>query len=111
MVDIGVIGGVHKGRPGGAELVAATLGTLPRVRMGLLVTMPLGVCATEDCVAIEEAELDLLGLTGRAVVCIGCDVPSVDEDGLAGEGAEAVVGVGTGEACAEPKTDIAKAGC
>ena len=111
ILDMGVMGGVYRGKLGGAEFVAATLGTLPRVRIGLLVTMPAGVCAIEDCVAIEEVEFDLLGLTGRAVAITGCDGPMVDVDILAGEGAEAVVGVGTGEACAEPETDIASTGC
>ena len=55
---MGVWGCVVIGRPEKELLVAATLGTLPSVGVGLLVTMP-------DCVATEEVEFDLVGLGGR----------------------------------------------
>ena len=54
-----------KGRPTAAELVAATLGTVPSVGVGLLVMTVLGVCAWEAMVATEDAEDDRGGLFGR----------------------------------------------
>lgn len=60
--DIGVCGGVVNGRPEKEVLLAATLGTLPNVGVGLLLTMP-------DWVAIDDAELDLVGLGGRIADC------------------------------------------
>ncbi len=63
--DMGVWGGVVSGRPTAAELVAATLGTVPRVGVGLLVMTVLDVCAWEDMVATDEAEDERVGLDGR----------------------------------------------
>ncbi len=60
---IGVCGGVVHDR-GPKELVAATLGTLPSVGVGLLVMIPPELCMCEDCVATEDAELDRVGLGG-----------------------------------------------
>lgn len=59
----GVWGGVVRGRvDGGAELVAVTDGTAPRVGVGLLTTA--ANCGAGVCVAIEPAELDRAGLAG-----------------------------------------------
>lgn len=60
---MGVCGGVVHGKAPN-ELVAATLGTLPKVGVGLLVITPPEPCACDDCVAIEDAELDRVGLGG-----------------------------------------------
>lgn len=110
-IDIGVIGGVHKGRPAGAEFVAATLGTLPIVGVGLLAIMPAGVCINDDCVAIDEFELDLLGLTGRTAAAGEGEGARMEEEwGFTGEAAEAAVGVGTGDGWDDPETDIDKVG-
>ena len=61
--DMGVMGGVHKGSPAGAELVAATLGTLPITGVGLLAIVPGMV---DCCVAMDDTEFDLVGLKERA---------------------------------------------
>ncbi len=63
--DMGVWGGVVRGRPTAAELVAATLGTVPSVGVGLLVMTVLDVCAWEAMVATDEAEDERVGLDGR----------------------------------------------
>ena len=55
------------GNPTGAELVAATDGTLPIVGAGLLLMTAAGVCTFDDCVAIDEVEFDRLGLGGRTL--------------------------------------------
>lgn len=60
---IGVCGGVVQGRALN-EFAAATLGTLPRVGVGLLVIIPAEPCACDDCVAIDDAELVRVGLGG-----------------------------------------------
>lgn len=62
---IGVCGGVVHGKlPKEDGLVAATLGMLPRVGVGLLVMSPPGFGAFDDCVTTEEIEFDLVGLGG-----------------------------------------------
>lgn len=43
------------------ELVATTAGTVPDIRVGLLIT-PVGF--DEDCVAMDDAEFDLAGEGG-----------------------------------------------
>lgn len=64
--DIGVCGGVVRGRVGGcAELAAVTRGTDPNVGVGLLMTVC--GCWVEERVATEEVELDRAGLEGRGV--------------------------------------------
>lgn len=93
--DIGVCGGVVHGRPLKDGLVAATLGTLPRVGVGLFTIR-------EDCVAIDDAELDRVGLGGGR----GAGDAEAAKTGvlnLSKEGANAVVGLG----CAVDKVDIA----
>lgn len=96
--DIGVCGGVVHGRPLKDGLPAATLGTLPRVGVGLLLT----IC--DDCVATDDVELDLVGLGGGrgagegARTGVGC----LSKVG----GADAAVGVGSGVACAEDAVEI-----
>lgn len=62
---MGVCGGVESGMPTGAEFVAVTPGTLPNVGVGLLVTTPAAEVCADDRVAIDEVELDLVGLLGR----------------------------------------------
>ena len=92
MPDIGVCGGVVHGRLLKDGLVAATLGTLPSVGVGLLLTI------WDDCVATEEVELDLVGLGGGkgageadgASLGVGCRSNA--------GGTETAVGVGTGVA-------------
>ena len=98
--DIGVCGGVVHVKLLKAGFVAATLGTLPRVGVGLLI-----IC--DDCVATDDVELDLVGLGGGngagdaegakiGVLCLSKDT-----------GAEAAVGVGwAGDA-----VDVAGDGC
>ena len=91
--DIGVCGGVVHRRPLKDGLVAATLGTLPSVGVGLLLII------WDDCVAIDDVELDLVGLGGGsgpgegARIGVGC-LSKV-------EGANGAVGVGIGVGCAE----------
>ena len=109
-LDIGVIGGVYKGSPAGPELLAVTLGTLPIVGVGSLITLVAGVCAKEKVVATDEVEFDLLGLTGRPIAG-DWEGASMDEEGFAGEEAVAPVGVGNGEGWVEFDTEIAKEGC
>ena len=92
--DIGVIGGVVNGRP---ELVATTPGTLPMVGVGLLVMTPTGVGTCDDCVAIEEVELDRVGLGGRALAAGEGDGANAEGGSFAGDGAVAAVGVGIGD--------------
>jgi len=91
------------------EFAAAMLGTWPEIKGGLLSTVPTG--AMEDCVTIEEAELDLAGDAGRGVTNAAaggdgavsaltesrcrCCVPLGKGDG----GANADVGVGIGVFC------------
>ena len=60
---IGVCGGVVQGKVP-KELAAATLGTFPTVGIGLLVITPPELGAKDDCVAMDEAELDRVGLGG-----------------------------------------------
>ena len=98
---MGVRGGVVIGRPEKELLVAATLGTFPRVGVGLLVTIP-------DCVATEEVEFDLVGLGGRkdgwvlgVVLRTGVNAGEFVETNPGGScfsngGAVAVTGVGVG---------------
>ena len=60
---LGVSGGVVRGTPPTLpELVAAMLGMFPEINVGLLTT-PVGT--EEDCVAIDDVELDLVGEAGR----------------------------------------------
>lgn len=60
---LGVSGGVVMGTPVTLpELVAAIPGTLPPMRVGLLIT-PVGT--VEDWVATDEVEFDLAGECGR----------------------------------------------
>ena len=68
--DMGVCGGVVIGTPPAMlELAADRLGTLPMDGVGLLTTMVGGgVWASDDCVATDEMELDLDGLTIRRVL-------------------------------------------
>ena len=102
--DIGVCGGVVQGKLLNAGFVAATLGTFPRVGVGLLI-----IC--DDCVAIEDVELDLVGLGGgngagearaakTGVLCLS-------KDG----GADTAVGVGIGVGCVDDAADMAGDGC
>ena len=62
-------------------------------------------------VAIDEVELDLLGLAGRPTMAGDWEGASTDEGGLAGEEAVAPVGVGNGDGWVELDTEIAKEGC
>ena len=95
MPDIGVWGGVVQGSPLNVGLVAARLGTLPKVGVGLLLT------ACDDWVTMEDVELERVGLGGGrgtgeadgANTGVGCLSK--------GGGADAAVGVGTGVACAD----------
>ena len=105
--DMGVIGGVQRGSPAGAELVAATLGTLPIIGVGLLVITP---GKLDCCVAMDDAELDLVGLKERAGIAGEGTWPWTEANCLAGEGAEGLVGVGRGEAWLEFEMDMASDG-
>ena len=92
---MGVCGGVVHGRPLNDRFVAATLGTALRVGVGLFTTR-------DDCVAIEDAELDRVGLgggrgAGEAVGAI------TGVDCFSNGGADAVVGLG----CAVDMVDTA----
>lgn len=59
----GVSGGVVIGTPVTlAELVAAMLGTLPPIRVGLFITL------VEACVTTDDVELDLAGEDGRTTM-------------------------------------------
>jgi hypothetical protein len=91
--DIGVCGGVVQDKPLKDGFVAATLGTLPKVGVGLLLI----IC--DDCVAIDDVELDLLGLGGGSGAGEGAStgVHCLSKVG----GADAAVGVGTGVGCDE----------
>lgn len=99
MPDMGVWGGVVHGRPLNDGLLAATLGTLPRVGVGLLT-----IC--DDRVATDDVELERVGLGGGsgageadgANTGVGC----LSNDG----GADTAVGVGTGVACADDVVEI-----
>ena len=84
--DIGVCGGVVHGRPLNDGFVAATLGTLPSVGVGLFTIW-------DDCVAIEDAELVRVGLGGGrgAGEAEGANTSVLC---LSKEGADAVVGLG-----------------
>ncbi len=101
---IGVCGGVVSGSPtGGAEFVAVTSGTWPRVGVGLL---PTEFVCTEAKVAIEDCEFDLAGLPGRTENigagegCEGGGTTGVAfakaGETFANEGDTVAVGVGTG---------------
>jgi len=48
MLAMGVIGGVDNGRPPVDGLAAATLGTVPRVGVGLVAIIPVAVCMKDD---------------------------------------------------------------
>ena len=104
---IGVMGGVHKGSPAGAELVAATLGMLPITGVGLLVTVPRTV---DCCVAMDDTEFDLVGLKERAGRAGEGAWPCTEANCFAGEGAEGWVGVGSGEAWFELEIEMARDG-
>jgi len=88
---------------GNAELVAATLGTFPSVGVGLLVIIP-------ESVAIDEVELDLVGLGGCRSATGDGEGANPDEGCLINAGAVAVVGVGVGVGVAEPVADAVKPG-
>jgi hypothetical protein len=98
--DMGVCGGVVRGSAEGwAECVAVTSGTDPSVGVGLLNIAVL--CNVDCCVATELAELDRVGLAGRAWDVLGAAGPAdpVLFDGawwlvLTGDGR--CVGVGRG---------------
>ena len=109
VVGPGVIGGVESGKGGTEELVAATLGTFPSVGVGFVAMSPTAVCAKDDCVATEEAELDLLGLAGRAVL-EGVAVAARTVDTLPRPGVDALVGVTRGDGWVELEIDRARAG-
>ena len=99
------------GRPIEAELVAATLGTVPNVGVGLLMISPLGVCICDDCVAIDEAEFDLVGLAGgTAATGEGEGASPDDEACFTNGGAVTVVGVGTGVGVAEDIENVVSDG-
>lgn len=96
--DIGVCGGVVHGRPLNDGFVAATLGTLPRVGVGLFTIW-------EDCVAIEDVESSRVGLGGGrgAGEAAGANTGVLC---LSKGGADAVVGLG----CAVDMVEIAGEG-
>lgn len=100
IIPDGVCGGVVHGRPLKDGFVAATLGTLPSIGVGLLLTI------WDDCVATDEVELDLVGLGGGKGLGeaegASTGVDCFSKDG----GAEAAVGVGIGVGCAEEDVDI-----
>lgn len=99
---IGVCGGVVHGRwPN--ELAAATLGTLPNVGVGLLVMIPPAPCACDDCVVIDDAEFDRVGLGGRPMAAADGDCAGAATRG----GAEIAVGVGVGVTCADDTVETA----
>lgn len=109
MVAMGVIGGVDNGRPPVEGLAAATLGTVPRVGVGLVAMIPVAVCMNDDCVAMDDAEFDRVGLVGRPGGPGGAD--TVEAAGaLAMLGVDTAVGVGTGEGWVEFETDMARDG-
>lgn len=109
--DMGVCGGVVVGKPTEAELVAATLGTLPNVGVGLVMMIPLAVCNCEDCVAMDEAELDRVGLGGRPTGMRDGEGANPDDEAcLIDDEAVTVVGVGTGVVAAEDIEDVASNG-
>ena len=92
MPDMGVWGGVVHGKWPKDGFVAATLGILPSVGVGLLPII------RDDWVTTEDVELDLVGLGGGSGAG-EADGASRGVDGLSnGGGAFAVVGVGTGVA-------------
>ena len=60
--DTGVCGGVVRGKPAGwPELVAVTLGTEPRVGVGLFIGAGAGVWI-DEIVLTDEIDADLRGL-------------------------------------------------
>lgn len=61
---LGVCGGVVHGKPPNDVPGAATLGTFPRVGVGLLITTCEGFCVCDDGATLDDAELDLVGLEG-----------------------------------------------
>lgn len=108
---MGVCGGVVIGKPTEAELVAATLGTFPKVGVGLLIIIPLAVCNCDDCVAMDEAEFDLVGLGGRPTGMEDGEGANTNDDAcLTKDGAVTVVGVGTGVVVAEDIEDMVSEG-
>ena len=61
--------------------------------------------------AIDEFELDRLGLTGRAAAADDGEGARMEDGwGLTGDAAEAAVGVGTGDGWEDPEIDIDKFG-
>lgn len=92
MPDMGVCGGVVHGKWSKDAFVAATLGILPSVGVGLFPTIK------DDCVTTDDVELDLVGLGGGRGAG-EADGASRGVDGLSNDGgAFAAVGVGTGVA-------------
>jgi hypothetical protein len=96
---------------GGAEFVAVTEGTEPRVGVGLLT---LNEVAVEAIVAIEDVEFERVGLPGR-IIGIGDGIGAtifVFDIGktLVKAGDVAIVGVGTGVVLAE-ETAVEMWGC
>ena len=59
---LGVSGGVVHGKPPKEEFGAATLGTLPKVGVGLLMTTLEAFCAWADGHTLDDDELDVVGL-------------------------------------------------
>ena len=99
------------GKPTDPEFAAATLGTFPNVGVGLVIMIPLAVCNCDDCVAMDEAELDLVGLGGRPTGMGDGEGANPDDDAcFTGDGAVTVVGVGTGVVAAEDIEEVASEG-
>ena len=97
--DIGVWGGVVHGKLLKNGFIAATLGTFPSVGVGLLINI------WDDCVAIEEVELDRVGLGGWGAGDAADANPGVVCFSKKG-GAEEAVGVGIGVGWADETVDI-----
>lgn len=69
---LGVCGGVVMFNPAAKlDVAAAMLGILPATRGGLLMIVPVGFWANDDCVAMDDVELDRVGDDGRPVYEVG----------------------------------------
>lgn len=85
------------------EFVAATLGSLVKLGVGLLTMRPAaGVCAKEDWVAMDDAELVLVGLGGRSAGIGDAATLMPTEDRRTTDGIIFAIGVGCGVPCGEP---------
>ena len=105
--DMGVCGGVVHGKPVNEALDAATLGTFPRVGVGLLVITAAELCSWDDGVMADDDEFDLVGL-GRFATGRGENEDATAEMGCFSKGvADTVVGVGVGVGWAEEAAEIA----